>query len=246
MENRPNGRKTNVTGTGSGLGRKGSVGGGPAGRPGGYSGRTGGGQGAGGGVTRAGGLFKSPILIIIIAAVVLLGGGGGLLSGLLGGNSSSGGLSNIGNLIQTVVPSLSSLGNGVFSGGSSVSTGWDKDSDNGVLDTTVASGSRAKRTVIKGGGADTVTIMVYMCGTDLESKHGMASADMEEMRRATISFGSFILGMPYISRPPARSAFSKTVTECPCRFRRSAQASPEGPLPTTAADFPVLVSGIRG
>ncbi len=191
MENRPNGRKTNVTGTGSGLGRKGSVGGGPAGRPGGYSGRTGGGQGgsgAGGGVTRAGGIFKSPILIIIIAAVVLLGGGGGLLGGLLGGDSSSsGGLSNIGNLIQTVVPSLSSLGNGVFTGGSSVSTGWDKDSDNGELDTSVASGSRAKRTVIKGGGADTVTIMVYMCGTDLESKHGMASADMEEMRRATIS-----------------------------------------------------------
>lgn len=40
MDNRPNGRKTTITGTGTGLNKKGSgIGGGPAGRPGGYSGR---------------------------------------------------------------------------------------------------------------------------------------------------------------------------------------------------------------
>lgn len=59
----------------------------------------------------------------------------------------------------------------------------------GRLDTSVAPGSREKRTQILGNNNDTVTIMVYMCGTDLESKHGMASADMEEMRAASSAFG---------------------------------------------------------
>ncbi len=59
----------------------------------------------------------------------------------------------------------------------------------GTLDTSVARGSRSKRTQILGDNRDTVTIMVYMCGTDLESKHGMASADMEEMRAASSDFG---------------------------------------------------------
>ncbi len=57
----------------------------------------------------------------------------------------------------------------------------------GSVNYNVADGSRAKRTSIT--GSDSVTIMVYMCGTDLESKHGMASADMEEMRAASSSFG---------------------------------------------------------
>lgn len=59
----------------------------------------------------------------------------------------------------------------------------------GKLNTSVAAGSRAKYTQILGSKRDTVTIMVYMCGTDLESKHGMASADMEEMRSASSAFG---------------------------------------------------------
>lgn len=33
---------------------------------------------------------------------------------------------------------------------------------------------------------DTVTIMVYMCGTDLESNYGMATSDLQEMASATI------------------------------------------------------------
>ena len=51
----------------------------------------------------------------------------------------------------------------------------------GRLDTSVASGARSKYTKIRGGGNDTVTIMVYMCGTDLESRSGMASRDLQEM-----------------------------------------------------------------
>lgn len=54
-------------------------------------------------------------------------------------------------------------------------------------DTTVSSLARAKRTVLKGGGEDTVTVMVYMCGTDLESKYGMGTSDLQEMSYAEIS-----------------------------------------------------------
>ena len=53
--------------------------------------------------------------------------------------------------------------------------------------TTVASSARDKRVVLKGNGKDTVTIMVYMCGTDLESKHSMGTADLKEMLNASMS-----------------------------------------------------------
>jgi len=47
--------------------------------------------------------------------------------------------------------------------------------------------ARAKRTVLKGNGEDIATVMIYMCGTDLESKWGMATADLKEMLNAEIS-----------------------------------------------------------
>ena len=37
-----------------------------------------------------------------------------------------------------------------------------------------------------GGGKDTVTLMVYMCGTDLESRSGMGTADLQEMLAADL------------------------------------------------------------
>ena len=55
-----------------------------------------------------------------------------------------------------------------------------------TLDTTVSSAARAKRYVPLGDGRDTVTVMVYMCGTDLESNHGMATSDLQEMMNAAI------------------------------------------------------------
>jgi len=48
----------------------------------------------------------------------------------------------------------------------------------------VASGAREKFTDT--ARAKTVTVMVYMCGTDLESKSGMATSDLEEMVNATL------------------------------------------------------------
>lgn len=56
-----------------------------------------------------------------------------------------------------------------------------------AADTAVAEGARDKYTVLKGDGSDTVTIMMYLCGTDLESKYGMATNDLTEMTRANIS-----------------------------------------------------------
>ena len=48
---------------------------------------------------------------------------------------------------------------------------------------------RAPYTTIRGGGKDTVTLMVYMCGTDLESKSAMATRDLQEMLAASFGDG---------------------------------------------------------
>jgi hypothetical protein len=69
-------------------------------------------------------------------------------------------------------------------GGSGSST-----SDNGAYeaDTTVSALARTKHTTLTGNGKDTATVMVYMCGTDLESRSGLASSDINEMLYADIS-----------------------------------------------------------
>ena len=99
------------------------------------------------------------------------------LGGLLGGSSDSSASSGI---------DLSSMLGG-YSGGGSASSGWARSANTGKLDQTVANGARAKYTQILGGGRDTWTFMIYMCGTDLESKSGMASNDMQEMAKATLN-----------------------------------------------------------
>ena len=54
-------------------------------------------------------------------------------------------------------------------------------------DTVIASQAREKFFTPLGKGNDTVTVMVYMCGTDLESKYGMATSDLSEMVKAKLS-----------------------------------------------------------
>lgn len=141
----------------------------------------------------SGGLGK--IVIIVIAALVLFGGGG--IFGLFGGDSSDGGSTVGGNTMGGNSSSIGSISS-LFSGNSSISSlfggsasttpssTWTKQSNTGKLDTTVASGAREKYTKLLGSGNDTVTLMVYLCGTDLESKNGMASADLQEMLDATV------------------------------------------------------------
>jgi hypothetical protein len=79
-------------------------------------------------------------------------------------------------------------GAGQWIGNSGDTSGYSANAETSA-DTSVAEGSRAKYTVLKGNNQDQITLMVYMCGTDLESKYGMASSDMEEMRQASESFG---------------------------------------------------------
>ncbi len=55
------------------------------------------------------------------------------------------------------------------------------DTNSTQINGQVASGVRPKYTKLRGKGKDTVTLMIYMIGSDLESKSGMATADLNEM-----------------------------------------------------------------
>ena len=57
---------------------------------------------------------------------------------------------------------------------------------------------------------------------------------MSLTRRVTTDLSSFMLGMPYMSRPPVRSWRSTTVTRAPLRASSQALTRPAGPDPTTA------------
>ena len=202
------GRQKHVTSGGKGVSKRGDgLGTGPVGRNDGYSGRTSntsGGSGAGhrAGNDMTGGTRMSPKTAIIVLVIMLLLGGGGGGAALLGGNGgedssnynsdsqmgNSGNQNNAGSQTQTTSPSsLLGMLTG-FTGNNNVSVGWDEGTNNtGKLNRQVASGARNKRTEIIGGGQDKITIMVYMCGTDLESRAGMASNDIAEMCAATLS-----------------------------------------------------------
>lgn len=175
MENNNSGRKKNVTGNSKGVHKRGDgLGTGPVGRSDGYSGRTGLSGSSDSGAKRSSGAKTNPLAIIALIIVALVGGGGGL-SSLLGGSSGSGDGSG----------STASLFGG-FSGSSSLSS-WTNGSNTGKLNTNVSDKAEAKRTNIIGNGSDVITIMVYMCGTDLESKYGMATNDMNEMLKASLN-----------------------------------------------------------
>ncbi len=168
-QKKPRSREKNVTSGGSGVHRRGEgLGTGPVGS-GSQAGKTSGGSGpkraaAGGGS-----------LLLILALVIL--------PKLLGGGSSDSGNSG-GSVLGDIVGGLTSGDSSdSMSFGDMTYGGYSASSESSV-DNTVAEGSRPKRTQILGNGQDKVTIMVYMCGTDLESKYGMASSDMQEMAAA--------------------------------------------------------------
>lgn len=83
---------------------------------------------------------------------------------------------------------LSSLfgGHSTLNTGSYSGSGWTNGSNCGRLDTSVAPGSRAKFTSLKGNGRDSATVMIYMCGTDLESSYSMATSDLQEIANSNI------------------------------------------------------------
>ena len=184
MENRPRGRQKNITGQGKDIKRRGAgLGTGPVGKP----GRTPRPAASGGqssrGTTRSGGFGGSKLIMLIL--VLLLGGGGGMGALLSGGDSAP--------APQPQQPQISAPGSAASLeqllgglGGGSVSSGWDAQANTQTLDTTVAKGARDKYTELLGGGRDEVTLMVYLCGTDLESRSQMATMDLQEMLDAEI------------------------------------------------------------
>ncbi len=125
-----------------------------------------------------------------------IGGGGGLglilmlvalfvLPKLFGGGAGGGGTADINDLVNGMLAG----GNGNVPSGYSFSSddinvGGSYEAEESEVDETVVSSARAKRTRILGNNQDKVTIMLYMCGTDLESKYGMGSSDMGEIAAA--------------------------------------------------------------
>lgn len=185
-QKRPRAREKDVTTGGSGVHkREEGLGTGKVGSHD-YSGRR---PSGGGGAKRAAAGGGGGLLLIILAVIFLpklLGGsgGGGIdLGGLTGGSGSSGGL-GLGDIAGTLLGDVGSVPEGFSFSNEDTVSGGNIAASESTVDNNVAAGSRAKRTVIKGNNEDTVTIMVYMCGTDLESKYGMASSDMQEMAQA--------------------------------------------------------------
>lgn len=105
--------------------------------------------------------------VLILAAVFMLNSC--MDAGLLGGIGSSGGSLYDYSESNIELDSTSSSDSGT------------------AVDLNVSAAARDKRVTPLGNGKDTVTVMVYMCGTDLESKYGMATADLSEMLNAKIS-----------------------------------------------------------
>ena len=169
-------------------------------------------RGAGG---AGGGFSLGKIIIFVIIAVVVFGGGGlGLSGGFSGGGSGqnesdtysqgnnanqsatgnsaqNGDLSqgaDLGGILSTLMAGYTTTPTDYSAG---TTGGYDNyntvsGSNTAQLNSEVSPTARQKYTSIVGSGADVVTIMVYMCGTDLESKSGMGTADLQEMAQANI------------------------------------------------------------
>ena len=171
-QNRPRGREKNVTSGGSGVHRRGEgLGTGPVGSQNGYAGKTG--SSGGGGIRAAAAGGGGTILLLIVGYLLLKGCSSGDVGSMLGG--MTGGLTD-GDMSGQLPYHSEEVQSDQYIAPSAES-----------YDDSVASGSREKYTKILGGGQDTVTMMVYLCGTDLESKSGMASSDLQEM--ATAKYG---------------------------------------------------------
>ena len=187
--NRPRGREKHVTGSAKTVKKRGEgLGTGPVGDAGGYQDRkpeASSGQRSAG--TRSGGGMMK---LVLLALLVLLGGGGGLTA-MLGGQPDAPSSVQTPSAGQQQVSNAGSVDWGQVLGGlggGSVSSGWQSTPNTGKLDASVAPGARERYTALLGNGRDTVTIMVYMCGTDLESRSKMGTMDLQEMLNA--SFGN--------------------------------------------------------
>ena len=130
---------------------------------------------------------KSLILILIIVVVIVVLGSCLIRSctkrisdGInnLPVNNNTNANTNTNNILPTGF-SFNDVSNNYYS-----TTSWE--SNAGVLNKEVAAGVPAKMTQIYGNNRDVVTIMVYLCGSDLESNYGSATSDLKEMLSADL------------------------------------------------------------
>ncbi len=137
-----------------------------------------GGGGGGGGPVFCGGMFKKLLPLVVVVIIVIAA------TRMCGPNNGQSNItdSNLG------VSDYSASQNTEYSNNiNNYST--DNYTDNGAyaVDNNVSPMARDKFTNIKGGGRDTVTMLIYMIGTDLESKGGAATKDLQEILNADIS-----------------------------------------------------------
>ncbi len=164
---------------------------GPIGTPGGHSGRkttsgssfrpTGGSSSGRRGVTRAAGGGGGLLLIIALIFFLTRGGLGGSGTGSNTGNATlpAQTQSNIPQQTQSAGTQTTHTYGSLLDFTTNGNTGTNTNASPLVVE--AAGGSREKYTQIIGDGKDAVTIMVFMCGTDLESKNSMATSDLQEM-----------------------------------------------------------------
>ncbi len=181
--NRPRGRDKNYSEGGSGVHKRGDgLGTGPVGSADGYSSRDDVSFGKRA-VTRGG--SGSLVLIVLFLLFKFFFGG---TSGQEGAGSQAAEQNS--GAAEQIFEALSGGGQDNYAAGPSQNFSSGVNASDSGADTSVAPGSRKKYTQIAGGGKDSVTMMVYMCGTDLESQYGMASSDLSEM--AAAKFGDNI------------------------------------------------------
>ena len=158
----------------------------------------------GNGTNKRGCFGRILVLILIVVGLVLVlnmcsgSTSGNLLNTLLGdytNSSTDTGLSSVDTTDNTTGSSSSSsavsdalgslLGSyGSTSGQIAPASGSDEVYKAHEPNREVSTAAREKFTDT--AATKTVTVMVYMCGTDLESKSGMATSDLEEMVNATL------------------------------------------------------------
>lgn len=147
----------------------------------------------GSGTRRSGGGFSIFRLILIIFMIMMVMN----MLRSCGAASEQGGISYqqpaVSTPRPTPTPAQSAQQNNTSSAAASVNGHWNPpqttyaDTNTSSVSTSVAAGAREKYTKLAGGGKDQVTVMVYMCGTDLETNYGMATSDLNEMAYASHS-----------------------------------------------------------
>lgn len=148
------------------------------------------------GTSRSGCLKRIILLAVILFVAYFLiqtcsGSGSGLLSGLLDGGTGTS-LSELYGGAETDTPGLASptatpilAESSVSSYGITPASGSEDVYAKHEPNYLVSSAAREKYASV--ANADTVTVMVYMCGADLESQSGMATYDLQEMASAQLS-----------------------------------------------------------